>query len=238
MKIANRYRPLIFGFCSSLIWAAPAEARFLQVDPVGYQDQFNLYTYVGNDPVDGRDPTGQDRVVCTVVDRSASCSITFDDRNTTTVTYNITRHFTDPYGREHTSTSSINRTYQGSISQEGLLSRLVLGTGAQILRSIEGNLNTLTGTTGGRLVPGSGESSASARSGDPQSPTIAGSGGRPSSNTAQIRQVRDAARDEGLNDTQRRQLGREVEYESRRHGANLGYHEIREIARSIRAGNY
>lgn len=35
------------------------QARFLQVDPVGYKDQVNLYTYVNNDPVDGKDPTGE-----------------------------------------------------------------------------------------------------------------------------------------------------------------------------------
>jgi hypothetical protein len=62
--------------------------------------------------------------------------------------------------------------------------------------------------------------------------------GRPENNQAQNKQVKDAAREAGLDAEQRRQLGRAVDKESRQYGANLSYDEILDIANDIRNGDY
>ncbi len=54
----NRHVAAVIAIGMPLVWSASSEARFLQTDPVGYQDGINWYAYVRNDPLNRMDPSG------------------------------------------------------------------------------------------------------------------------------------------------------------------------------------
>jgi RHS repeat-associated protein len=216
---------------------SPTLGRFLQTDPIGYDDQYNLYAYVGDDPMNKADPTGKLAVNCNFNGdtNKGTCSASDDgDKKNINInlTYSktingsvVTTHSSNSYSVSSIAFSQAYGAGINSIIKEQAKSAFGLKLNFKSEIKIAIDLN-------GRNAGAAGSAAFAGVAGGSRG---GGERGR-DSNKLDRKTVDFIARDEGITD--RRGFGDFIESEKRALGMrgdeNFTKDELRELARDFK----